>query len=72
MDVATQPTVVLDGSNMSSDNQKQRPQQCNATDGFEGYVTLFDVICLRLSYLVSLFLGMTSWNFICMLRNCPC
>ena len=43
MDVATQPTVVLDGANMSSDNQKQRPQQCNATDGFEG---LCHVICI--------------------------
>lgn len=29
-------------------------------------------ICIRLSYVVWLFLGMTSWNFICMLRNCPC
>lgn len=29
-------------------------------------------ICIRLSYVVSLFLGMTFWNFICMLRNCPC
>ena len=43
VDVATQPTVVLDGANMSSDNQKQRPQQCNATDGFEG---LCHVICI--------------------------
>lgn len=45
MDVATQPTVVLDGSNMSSDNQKQRPQPCNATNGSEG---LCHVIYLNL------------------------
>lgn len=55
VDVATQPTVVLDGSNMSSDNQKQRPQQCNATDGFEGlchviYLNYFEFVYVCLMW----------------------